>query len=596
MKFLMIVSPSVFRVLPASIHGISHIPELVTTYLLPHTIDAAVYMDLRIVVRVYGDFLSWTVAAMDGAASRGRLDICRFLQFTRTEGCSAVAFTGAVMNSHVDCLQWLIEFYPDLYDPEKCLNTAVVDGQNDLVRYLNQRMGNYVKTPYLEIAAASGDLRVLEALQPWADDPDLARPLHQAFLHSQEEVYNLFIETFTSDEAQWLNNVSLDIAVMRGKAKMVKLLLKKGAMIAENRGTLYAAENGHLDVMEILLQECKLPPPGIFSSALDLAALNDHYAVVECLLKHFAGQEEEAKGGQIITSSIANAFRAAVGRGSINMVKVLVARCPDDILGQGLQEAGITGKLELAKLLLSECERRHLNDSVYIAAVVQKAAECGDLEMAKLLVHKCLPPTAGVALLSAVANKDLAMLELFAPINGVYQAEDPYKLRALARTAEDDQVEMVEILVQHCDQRTIESTVAMIPTTSTAVFNLLLEKFNSDARKRIFSNLAAKGSINLAGQLLGEMDTESLRWALMSAASNGHLDTVEMLLSKTDTMSVDCALEVAAINGALDVVELLRGRCSSRGCSDAISSASANGHEEIVQVLRSKCRRISGDE
>eukprot|EP00644_Phytophthora_capsici_P015981 jgi/Phyca11/122816/e_gw1.49.322.1 len=134
----MIVSPSVLRVLPVAIHGISQIPELVTAYLLPRTIDAAVYKDLRIVVRVYGDFLPWTVEAMDGAATRGRLDICRTLQSTRTEGCSTVAFTGAVLNSHVECLQWLIDHYPDLYDPQKCLTTAVSEGQTDMVRYLDQ--------------------------------------------------------------------------------------------------------------------------------------------------------------------------------------------------------------------------------------------------------------------------------------------------------------------------------------------------------------------------------------------------------------------------------------------------------------------------
>ncbi|KAL3667648.1 hypothetical protein V7S43_007202 [Phytophthora oleae] len=203
--------------------------------------------------------------------------------------------------------------------------------------------------------------------------------------------------------------------------------------------------------------------------------------------------------------------------------------------------------------------------------------------MAKLSVGKCLPPTAGVALLSAVENKDLKMLELFAPIHGVYPEGDPYKLRDLVHAARDCQVKMVKILVRYGDETTIESAVATIPpTTSVAVFNLLLEKSNSDARKRIFCNLAAKGFVNLAGRLLDRMDAMTLRWALLSAASNGHFDMVKMLLRKVDTVSVDCALEAAAIKGELDVVELLRGWCSSRGLSDAVSSAGSNGHEEVV--------------
>ncbi|KAG1688528.1 hypothetical protein DVH05_003618 [Phytophthora capsici] len=466
-----------------------------------------------------------------------------------------------------------------------------------MVRYLDQRMGNYVKTPYLEIAAADGNVEVIEALRPWAEDPEaLAGPLHLALLHSQQQVYNLLIETLSRDDAQELNNVGLNLAVMAGQTEMVKLLLRKGAVSAENMATYYAAKSGDSDMMEILLAECKLPP-SVLGNALRLAVLNDHCAVVESLLNHVAGHEAEAKGDQTVKHCIGNSFCVAARRGSINMVKTLLGRCPDDGLRQELREAGTTGKFEVAKLLLSECERRHLEDSVYIAAVVEKAAQYGDLEMAKLFVHKCLPPTVGAALVSAVANKNVGMLELFAQINEVYPDGDPYKRRALVRTAEDDQVEMVKILVQHCDQPTIESAVAMIPTTtSVAVFNLLLEKLNSHARKRIFCTLAAKGSVNLAGQLLDQIDSVALRWALMSAASNGHPDMIQVLLSKADTLSVDCALEAAAVVGELDVVVLLRGRCSSQGWSDAVSSASANGHEEIVQALKSKCRRISGEE
>ncbi|KAL3669696.1 hypothetical protein V7S43_005077 [Phytophthora oleae] len=499
---------------------------------------------------------------MDRAAARGRLDICRILQTTITEGCSAAAFTGASKYGDVETLHWLIYHYPGLYDPEQCLIVAVASGQVDVTRYLNDRMGEYYKMPYLAVAAANGYARVLDALRPWTDDPDfLLGPLHQAIINGHEEAYSLLIETVGRDDAQALNDLALNVAAMYGQAGSVKLLLRKGAVSADNVATYYAAHGGHLDVIKVLLEECELTP-SVISHALLAAAAEDRNAVVECLLRNFAEPEEQvAESAQTRKSCIGSAFSAAVRRGSTEMAKTLLGRCPTEILGRELQEAGTTGKLEVAKMLLSECERRHLEDCTYrqnVVAVVQKAAQCGDLEMAKLLVDKCLPPTAGVALMSAVANKDLDMVELFAPINGVYPEGDPYKLGSLVHTVRDDQVELVKILVQYCDKSTIESAVAMIPpTTSVAAFNFLLEKCNSEARKRIFCNLAAKGSVKLAEHLLDRMDTMSLRWALMSAALNGHPDTVKMLLSKADTVSVDCALEAAAIVGALDIVELL---------------------------------------
>ncbi|KAG6955099.1 hypothetical protein JG688_00012033, partial [Phytophthora aleatoria] len=120
------------------------------------------------------------------------------------------------------------------------------------------------------------------------------------------------------------------------------------------------------------------------------------------------------------------------------MAKILMGKCHSEMIGHAVREAASEGNHELVKLLLMECEARHLGESWYYSHVgmaVQNAALRSDLEMAKLLIAKCDPPSAGRVLQMAVANDHTDMLRLFAPMAGVYYKEDPYKVNALVRTA-----------------------------------------------------------------------------------------------------------------------------------------------------------------
>ncbi|KAE8971342.1 hypothetical protein PR003_g27892 [Phytophthora rubi] len=98
---------SITLVIPEQLQDLPHVLDLVNTFLMPETIDAAVYNDLHRVVETYGEFRLWTVGAMDGAAARGRIDLLRWLYADRTEGCSTEAFTGAAANGHIKTLSWL---------------------------------------------------------------------------------------------------------------------------------------------------------------------------------------------------------------------------------------------------------------------------------------------------------------------------------------------------------------------------------------------------------------------------------------------------------------------------------------------------------
>lgn len=122
----------------------------------------------------------------------------------------------------------------------------------------------------------------------------------------------------------------------------------------------------------------------------------------------------------------------------------------------------------------------------------------------------------------AVGTRHLDILELVAPKSGNYNGADPYKVDALVEAAEDDQIAMVEVLAENSDQFTIEEALMSLSSGgNVVVMKLLLEKTESDSRKHVFTKAVEKGLIKLALMLLDEMDTSSVRWALMIAASNG---------------------------------------------------------------------------
>ncbi|KAE9060141.1 hypothetical protein PF010_g30333 [Phytophthora fragariae] len=169
---------SISLAIPEQLQALPHVLDLINTFLMPKTIDAAVYNDLHRVVGAYGEFRLWTVGAMDGAAARGRLDLLRWLRTNRTEGCSTEAFTGAAANDHLNTLMWLCFFYPYLFDLERDLTTAARHGQARIVDFLkgDVLIAGEVE-PAMEAAAANGYVDVVEILLTEPFVQNLTRPL-----------------------------------------------------------------------------------------------------------------------------------------------------------------------------------------------------------------------------------------------------------------------------------------------------------------------------------------------------------------------------------------------------------------------------------
>ncbi|ETL26503.1 hypothetical protein L916_19838, partial [Phytophthora nicotianae] len=215
----------VSRAMPDSIQGISHVPELISSYLLPHTIDAAVYNGLHRVIQVYGAYRPLTDAAMDGAATRGRLSIVQWLSSgRRRSGCSEAAFTGAASNGHLRVLKWLIQYSPKEYHFTQCLTAAAGAGQLAVVQFQRSQRRIYDKIPPFIAAAANGHVDVLKALGPWPFD--IYRAVNAAVANGQVSVVRYFVERrYCYNVAR--GNAALMTTSKLGHCEMVEILLPK---------------------------------------------------------------------------------------------------------------------------------------------------------------------------------------------------------------------------------------------------------------------------------------------------------------------------------------------------------------------------------
>lgn len=234
--------------LPPNIQALSHVFHRINDLLVPITIDSAVYNDLHGVIKAYKSSRLWTVGAMGGAATRGRLDIVRRLFVTRNEGCSSSAFIGVAGNNHLDVLRWLHTFFPENSRSTEELSVAAANGHLQIVQYLSPIVTEDEVGPAMEAAAVNGHVAVVEALLPG--------PL---------DVKNILVA-----------------AASHGQVQVLQLLLERDNFIDAYSVLLEAAQFGSIRVMELVIDVCEQNEIG---NALLVAAQYDQAGAVKILME-----------------------------------------------------------------------------------------------------------------------------------------------------------------------------------------------------------------------------------------------------------------------------------------------------------------------
>ncbi|KAE9077310.1 hypothetical protein PF010_g23561 [Phytophthora fragariae] len=404
---------------------------------------------------------------MDGAAVRGRLDILQWLHTNRTEGCSVEAFTGAVINSHVHVLQWLCSVYLDQFDRARELTTAVRHGQPDVVEFLRAavEIANDMG-PFLQTAAELGFADVFERLLPGPRD---------------------MTESYQA-----------------------------------------AVRNGHAQVVQILLDRCPRQFLDNHEWALEIAVEKDYVGLAEVLLGRSdqstarSATEQAARIDSLhAMGAIKRLFLAAVKKGSVEMVKLLGEQVTRGF-GKALEVAVSNGHLNVVEVLLEICKAGKLKGTnLYYCIAGAKAVSARKIEIVKLLAKNCRRYDGSKAMMEAVRINDLESVKLF-----VTKTKRSSIGCGISYATRNSQTAIVNLLLEHSDQKTIQQALTFSSDKETKVAKVLLEKSDPAACASIFTKAAADGRTGLMEQMLDTVDSCTLTRALATAVAVGKIDVV----------------------------------------------------------------------
>ncbi|OWZ08737.1 hypothetical protein PHMEG_00018673 [Phytophthora megakarya] len=565
-----------------SFQALPPVLDLVTSFLLPRTIDCAVYNRLDRLVSLYGDSCAYTVGAMDGAAAKGHLDLVQWLHTHRTEGCSSVAFIKASVNNHLQLLEWLYQFYPQVANPTEEIVKAAECGNTEIIMFLHSKIRRDQVEPALEAAAANGHVEVLNALlnRPYS----MRKSFVAAAANGQTQVVQFLLERGFNDRFSFVNP-ALVKAAEGGHCEVISLLFHKSDAYTIGDSLIAAAADGREAVVTLLLESCKIEKMTI-ARALEKAAENCHYDALKLLLENFNNDGGSNEKWRAQVASIDLAFTSAVERGCLEIVKLLIDTISTP-LSDVLIVAGANYRLDVLGYIIDYCETRNAKCEFYyqtIADLAEMAATSRNIDMAKILVAQCVILNTGGALRIAVDNDDVEMLRVFLTISSFV-----YIRGALVKAVKTNRVEMLEILIERATPCMIEEALMQVGATGTSsIPKMLLDRCDPGSYCRIFDNAAGQGLIGLIQLLQDKMERHSIRCAVISAAIRGHADVVKELMDKCDLTGITCAFEMAALRGYVDIVNLLRGRCEA----DSIGFAISAGDADIVRSLRSKRARL----
>jgi ankyrin repeat protein len=182
------------------------------------------------------------------------------------------------------------------------------------------------------------------------------------------------------------DNYAMGLASENGHTEVIKLLLQDGRIDPSGNDNYYirmASQNGHTDIVKLLLQDKRVDPSDYNNSAIRGASINGHTDIVKLLL-----QDE-----RVDPSLIGNyAIRGASINGHTDVVKLLLQDervDPSDNNNYAIIRASQKGYIEIVKLLLQDgrVDPSDNSNSSIKRALIRMSSNNGYVDIVKLLLQ-----------------------------------------------------------------------------------------------------------------------------------------------------------------------------------------------------------------
>jgi len=235
-----------------------------------------------------------------------------------------VFYDGIIMSvkqGHLEMFTFLITYIDMNIHKNDLFERAVRSGQPNIVRYLLETQEDLPLNNALIDAIEGNHLNVVIELLAHGTDPtvDDNYPLQIAAEQGHTEIVRLLLNTPGVNPIVD-NNIVLESSASEGHAEVVELLLKDGRIdpsISDNTAIRIAAQEGHVEVVKKLLADGRVDPTADNNHAIRVAAQQGHAKVVKILLND--SRVDPSSDGNI-------AIRKAVGNDHLEIVKLLLER------------------------------------------------------------------------------------------------------------------------------------------------------------------------------------------------------------------------------------------------------------------------------
>lgn len=396
-----------------------------------------------------------------------------------------------------------------------------------------------------------------------------------------------------------LVNLAFCYALKNGHLEIVQTLLNDplfNPAINNNEPIRLASEMGYQDIVSTLLQDKRVNAAAENNYAIRLAAQNGHLEIVKTLLQH---------KGVDPTVNHNEAIRLAAQKGHLDIVKLLLndSRIDPSVSNNYIfRWAAESGHIEIVSTLL---EDKRINPADIDNYAICLAAQKGHLAVVNtLLLDPRIDPSGqnNKALLDAIQNGHAAIVDTLL-VNG--RVDPTIDNNAVIRwAAKDGLLDIVNKLLETQNPNidpTAENNYAIrwaAANGHVAVLRRLLQVKQAnpgDQNNEAIRWAAQKGHLEIINILLADkervnpadQDNEAILWAI----DKGYLDIVERLLQDERVDPADRnneAIRRAAMHGHLDIVKTLLEHPSvlPNDCNnEAIRWASMHGHLDIVDTL-----------
>ncbi|KAJ3103882.1 hypothetical protein HDU97_009801 [Phlyctochytrium planicorne] len=402
-------------------------------------------MDL---VKYLARYTKITAECIAAAAEEGRLDVIKFL-FKKMRGAKYVVqmaarggVAKAARNGHIDVVKFLIKKFPGQFYYTEAGVEAIKGGHVEILRLFRKQSPIQHASSVVDAALARGDLRIL-------------RILTSKTLYTNESIKDI-------------------------------------------------ASEGHLDIIQYLVEDLKLPHSAL-SFAMMSAAANGHLHIVKYL--HNLGCRSEP----VLLADV-------VKTGNLELVEFVHNHCRVNCTAETMDAAAGKGFLDIIRFL-----HTHRTEGCTRYALALAAAN-GHFDVVKWFhENKTEQEFTHVVLNKAAANGHLEIVKFLH-----FHRSEGCTTEGMDKAAANGHLEVVKFLHFH---RSEGCTVAAMDDAAAledpSILKFLYENRTEGCSGGAMDGAAAVGLIGNVKFLHEQRGTACTSRAMLAAAANGHLEVVE---------------------------------------------------------------------